>query len=276
MDLVLGYNTAIFNVLQRLYGRTVIMNMDGIEWKRAKWSNLIKAWFYANEFVGYCTSSVPIADHPEIANHLHRHGWKRSVMIPYGADSITNASDLAVRSMGLEPRKYVISIARIEPENSLLEIVRSFSLKPRGLALVILGNLQNSNPYHRAVCAAASDEVIFVGAIYEREKLASLRFHALAYLHGHQVGGTNPSLVEALGAGSAIIAQDNKFNRWVAGDEQTYFADEKSLGTIFETVLADTDYLSRASGASRERHRTEFTWDDVLGKYETLFDKFLD
>jgi glycosyltransferase involved in cell wall biosynthesis len=273
IDLVLGYNTAIFTLLQRIYGRTVVMNMDGIEWKRAKWSRPIKAWFYANEFVGSFASSIPIADHPEIAHHLRRHGCKRAVVIPYGADAIMHASDQTVYSIGLKPKQYVISIARIEPENSVLEIVRSFSRKPRGINFVVLGQLQDHNPYHRAVRAAASNEVIFAGAIYEQEKLASLRFHALAYVHGHQVGGTNPSLVEALGAGNAIIARDNKFNRWVAGDKQTYFTSEDSLDLIFETVLANPEYLAQASEASRARQSAEFTWELVLGKYEALFEK---
>jgi len=273
IDLVLGYNTAVFTLLQRLYGRTVIMNMDGIEWKRAKWSRPIKAWFYANEFLGSLASNTPIADHPEIAVHLRRHGCRRAVVIPYGADAIVRAPDEPVSLIEVRPKNYVISIARIEPENSILEIVRSFSGKHRGINLVVLGQLQDNNPYHRAVRAAASNEVIFPGAIYDQEKLASLRFHALAYVHGHQVGGTNPSLVEALGAGNAIIARDNKFNRWVAGDRQVYFASEESLNQIFETALADSNWLAQAGEASRARHAAEFTWDRVLGQYEALLDK---
>jgi glycosyltransferase involved in cell wall biosynthesis len=276
IDLVLGYNTAVFTLLQRIYGRTVVMNMDGIEWKRAKWSRPVKVWFYANEFIGSLACSIPIADHPEIALHLRRHGCKRAVVIPYGADAILQAPDQAVSLIGAKPKRYVISIARIEPENSILEIVRSFSRKPRGISLVVLGQLQDNNPYHHAVRAAASNEVIFPGAIYDQEKLASLRFHALAYVHGHQVGGTNPSLVEALGAGNAIIARDNKFNRWVAGDKQIYFGSEDSLDQIFETALADPDWLVQAGEASRARHAAEFTWERVLGQYEALFEKCRD
>ena len=119
IDLVLGYNTAVLTVLQRLYGRKVFMNMDGIEWQRAKWSRPIKAWFYLNEFIGANICTVPIADHPEIAQHLRRHGSKRAVVIPYGADQVDNASESLVRAIGLEPDKYLISIARIEPENSV-------------------------------------------------------------------------------------------------------------------------------------------------------------
>jgi glycosyltransferase involved in cell wall biosynthesis len=270
VDLTLGYNTAIFTILQRLRGRQVFMNMDGIEWKRAKWSPPIKAWFYLNEFIGSNISNVPIADHPEIARHLRRHGIRHAVVIPYGADAIESAPEAPVRAMGFEPKRYLASIARIEPENSILEIVRCFSKKQRGVKLVVLGKLDADNRYHSAVRAAASDEVVFPGAIYEKEQLAALRYHVLAYVHGHQVGGTNPSLVEALGAGNAIIAHDNRFNRWVAGDSQFYFSSDESLSRALDVALSQGDALGRARLAARARHRAQFTWDRILADYERV------
>jgi len=159
------------------------------------------------------------------------------VVIPYGADAIEQAPAAPVRALGLDPDGYFISIARIERENSILELVHGFSQRPRGVNLVVLGNLDHRNTYHREVRAAASNEVVFPGAIYQRDNVAALRFHARAYLHGHQVGGTNPSLVEALGAGNAVIAHENRFNKWVAGEEQLYFSDRITLDSAFDTVL---------------------------------------
>ena len=152
----------------------------------------------------------------------------------------------------------------------MLPIVRGFSRKSRGVKLVVLGKLDGDNSYHHAVRAAASEEVVFPGAIYARETLSALRYHALAYVHGHQVGGTNPSLVEALGAGNAVIAHDNRFNRWVAGDEQSYFFDENSLSRAVEAVLARGEELLQARQAARARHRTKFTWDSALADYERI------
>lgn len=276
VDLVLGYNTAIFTILSRMRGRKVLMNMDGIEWQRGKWPLPVKAWFYLNEFIGANTASVPIADHPEIAKHLERHFCRRSVVIPYGADAIDSAPADYLARFALEPDRYLVSIARLEPENSILEIVQAFSARPRGVKLAVLGKLAEDNPYHRAVRAAASQEVTFLGAIYDQNVVASLRFHCLAYLHGHQVGGTNPSLVEALGAGNAVIAHDNRFNRWVAGPEQRYFSNIYELDQIISATEGQgRAWLVAARNASRSRHVGLFRWDLILQEYERRLESFV-
>ncbi|RYE48363.1 MAG: DUF1972 domain-containing protein, partial [Hyphomicrobiales bacterium] len=274
VNLVLGYNTALFSALLRLRGRAILMNMDGVEWKRAKWSLPVRAWFYANEFIGVNVASVPIADHPEIARHLRRHTWRRIEMVPYGSDEVKDWPAGPVRALGLSPRGYVVSIARIEPENSILEIVRAFSARPRNFKLVVLGNMAGGNPYHGKVRAAASPDVVFPGAIYEPAVVIALRAHALAYVHGHQVGGTNPSLVEALGVGSAVIAHDNRFNRWVAGPAQFYFADAAALMALMDALDGGRLDLDTARGAARERHLESFTVDAVSHQYEALLERF--
>jgi glycosyltransferase involved in cell wall biosynthesis len=275
VNLVLGYNTAIFSLLARLRGKAVVMNMDGIEWRRAKWSLPIKAWFYANEFIGANIATLPIADHPEIANHLRRHGCTRAEVIPYGSERLEKVPEAPVLAMGLSPDNYLVSIARIEPENSILEIVRAFSSQKRAVKLVVLGKFQPENAYHQAVRAAASADVIFPGAIYDQAIVAALRVHALAYMHGHQVGGTNPSLVEALGAGSAVIAHDNRFNRWVAGEGQFYFEDEAALKTLFDRLPQVAVGAPKARAAAVAWHAQQFTLADVHQKYETVLTRFV-
>ena len=270
IDLVLGYNTAVFNAAERLKRRRIAMNMDGIEWKRDKWSLPAKAWFFLNELAGANICDVPIADHPEIARHTQRRSLRKAVMIPYGADAVLSAPEDPLRSLGLVSDRYCISIARVEPENSILPIVRAFSASRRGMKLVVLGRLEEDNAYHRKVRGAASDEVIFPGAIYDLPTVQALRYHARAYVHGHTVGGTNPSLVEALGAGNAVIAHDNRFNRWVAGESHFYFADETQLSAVFGSILADDAEVSTARNAARVRHAEAFTWDRILREYERV------
>ena len=268
IDLVLGYNTAVFNILERLKGRKVMMNMDGIEWKRAKWSLPARIWFFLNEVAGANLCNVAVADHPEIAKHVQARSFKKPVMIPYGSDYIESAPDAPVRELGAEPGNYLISIARAEPENSILELVRGFSKLETNAHCIVLAKFDETNDYHREVKAAAGPQVIFPGAIYEPEKVAALRFHARAYLHGHQVGGTNPSLVEALGAGNAVIGHDNRFNRWVAGADQFYFSSEAEASDLMAKVLADDDVLEKARASARARHAEAFEWDMILSAYE--------
>lgn len=274
--LTLGYNTALFCLRLRMAGVTNIINMDGIEWSRAKWGPLAKTWFWLNDWAGCWIGNHLVADHPEIKNHLiTRANSEKITTIAYGAEAINEASEDPVRKLGLEPGKYLTLIARPEPENSVLEVVSGFSKRKRGLPLVILGNYDKLNPFHAKVLAAASDEVKFVGAIYDKRIVQSLRYHCLAYVHGHQVGGTNPSLVEALGASNAILAHDNKFNRWVAHEGALYFADPNQFDQQLSTILSNSSVVSSLRHASAHRFRSGFTWDSILAQYESLMEQHL-
>jgi glycosyltransferase involved in cell wall biosynthesis len=274
MCLTLGYNTAVFCALLRLARVPNVINMDGIEWQRAKWGSVAKAWFWLNEHAGSVLGNHLVADHPEIAKHLGRTTPATKItMIPYGADRLVAVPDSEVIGLGLEPGRYLTLIARPEPENSVLEIVKAFSMRPRGVTLAVLGAYVDENPYHCAVRAAAGGEVRFLGAIYELPVVQALRFHSVAHMHGHRVGGTNPSLVEALGAGSAVIAHDNRFNRWVAGDAGRYFGTALELDDVLGAVLASEATLLAMRAASIARFEAAFTWREVLGNYEELLNR---
>ena len=170
----------------------------------------------------------------------------------------------------------MLVIARPEPENSILEIVRAFSKSKRGHMLVVLGDYQrHKNKYHSAVLDSASDEVVFPGAIYDSVTVEALRFNAIAYIHGHTVGGSNPSLIEAMGAGQPVLAHDNKFNRWVAGEGALYFSDEYECSSQLSVLLNDQERLKQMSIASKRRFKDEFTWTHVLDQYEKLLLKWV-
>lgn len=274
--LTLGYNTAIFNLMQRIKGQTNIINMDGIEWHRDKWGAIAKTWFWLNERAGCWIGNHLVADHPKIKEHLAtRVRADKITMIPYGGDEVLSADAGLLASYGVEPGKFSVIIARPEPENSFLEMVRAFSKIQRNHKLVVLGNFTpETNAFHRQVMEAASDEVIFPGAIYEAPVVQALRFYSRFYLHGHRVGGTNPSLVEALGAGCAVIAHDNHFNRWVAGTQAAYFKDEAECAKLFDQLLTDDFAVERMKSASRAVFNERFTWDQVLRVYEELLTRW--
>lgn len=275
--LTFGYNTAIYNTLQRWRGIPNVINMDGIEWSRARWGLLKQTILYVNERIGCWVGNHLIADHPEIERHLRTRAPARKITtITYGAEPVHAADEAPVRALGLEPGRYLTLIARPIPENSILEIVQGFCRRPRACRLVILGNYQpETDAYHRAVQAAANDEVRFVGAIYDPDIVRALRFHGLAYVHGHTVGGTNPSLVEAMGAGNAVIAHDNVYNRWVVRDGALYFRDAESVSRCIDEVLASPSRLAELRAASSRRFHEEFTWDHVGAQYEQLLLRFL-
>lgn len=267
----LGYGTALFGLLYRLSGTFNVINMDGIEWRRQKWSVPARSWLYINERLACLFGNHLIADHPEIKRHLEtRVDSEKITMIPYGADAVVDPDVELIKPYNLTPNNYAIVIARPDPDNSILEIVRVFSAQKRGMKLVVLGNYDESNPYQKQVLAAASSEVVFPGGIYQKEVVEALRFFARLYLHGHQVGGTNPSLVESLAAGAPVLAHDNPFNREVAGPGARYFRDEQHCAEELNLLLAEGQDLSAMRQSSRERHKEAFTWDKVLNAYQGL------
>lgn len=274
--LTLGYNTACFNVLQRIKGQINVINMDGIEWKRDKWHWIAKSWFWLNERAGCFVGNHLVADHPAIKCHLaSRVNPKKITMIPYGGDNVISADPSLLSKFGVKADSFSVIIARPEPENSILEMVRAFSRVRRNHKLIVLGNFTpEQNAFHRLVMESASNEVIFPGAIYDSATVQALRLFARFYLHGHRVGGTNPSLVEALGAGCAVIAHDNQFNRWVAGPTAAYFTDEEDCADIFKTLLNDDVTRKSMVNGSRQRFQAYFTWDRVLQEYEDLLTRW--
>ncbi|MGD1899158.1 MAG: DUF1972 domain-containing protein [Phormidesmis sp.] len=271
--LTLGYNTAVFSLIYRLKGIPNLINMDGLEWKRQKWNLPQRAWLYLNERFGCWFANHLIADHPVIADHLAtRVPRKKITMIPYGADPIKKADASLITPYGLSPKQYSIIIARPEPENNILEIVSAFSTRHRGQKLVVLGNYYpDKNDYHRQVIDAASDEVVFTGGIYDQPIVEALRTYAQVYIHGHAVGGTNPSLVEAMAAGSPILAHDNHFTRWVAGEKACFFSDTASCGAQFDYLLNNESTLQTMGRYSLERYKETFSADQELYSYEDLF-----
>ncbi len=276
--LTLGYNTALFCAWYRLKGLTNIINMDGLEWRRQKWNAPQKAWLYLNERLGCWFGNHLVADHPEIENYLAtRVSHRKITMIPYGAQRVDRADASLLEPYGITPGQFSIIIARPEPENNILEIVSAFSQRHRGSRLVVLGDYSpQENFYHKKVLEAASDEVIFPGGIYDQATVDALRYYATLYVHGHSVGGTNPSLVEAMGAGASVLAHNNPFNQWVAGAGAHYFISEFDCADAFDRLLNDADELRRMKQASMEQFKEGFSAEFECSSYRELLEQALE
>jgi glycosyltransferase involved in cell wall biosynthesis len=271
LTLILGYNTAVFGALLRARGMPFLLNLDGIEWRRAKYGPLARAWLWLNEILGCWLATRVIADHPEIAVHAARRiAPERISMIPYGARRVENTDPRPLRALGLEPDRYALIVCRPVPENSLAELVTAFSARQRGLKLVVLGDYRAAGAYGRHVQRLAGDEVVFPGALYEARVLNALRGHARLYLHGHVAGGTNPALVEALGAGLPVLAHDNRFNRWVAGAAARYFASEGECAAELDSLLDDSEALAALASEALIRYEKSFVLSERLTEYEAL------
>lgn len=275
--LVLGYNTAIFSLWLRLKGRKVIFNMDGLEWKRSVWPLHGKVWFFFNEWLGAWIGNHLIADNPEIKRHLQSRvfGRNKITTIAYGAREIKVSNTQVLDDKGIGKRPYALVVARPVQENHIFEIVKAWSSEERGCLLVVLGELNPETPYHQAIMQATGAEVLLLGGVYDKGEIDALRFSARFYIHGHSVGGTNPSLVESLGAGNAVLAHDNRFNRWVLGDAGLYFKDEADLQERIAELLKHDDQISLLQARARKRYAQAFQWKPILESYEKLLSRFI-
>jgi glycosyltransferase involved in cell wall biosynthesis len=276
LALVCGYNTAVLIAAYRLFGIPTLLNLDGLEWQRRKYNSFERAWFIANEWIGVRAAAHLIADHPEIeARYPDDVQARRVTTIPYGSAAVVEADADLLTPWGLTPDSYALVIARPVPENSILEIVRTYSACRLSHPLVIVGGYDPSIRYHRSVLEASGPDVRFLGPIYERPLVHALRYHATLYIHGHQVGGTNPSLVEALGAGSPVLAHDNRFNRWTCDGAAVFFRDERQLRAQLERLLRDVGEREELRRCARARHASTFVLERRLEEYEQVLLRML-
>ncbi len=276
VKLTLGYGTSVFWLIFKLKKIINVCNMDGVEWRRRKWSYLQRLWLRLNEKSAGILATHLIADSPEIERYLlERLPRDKLTMIPYGAFHITSADEQIINDWGLEKYNYILTICRIEEDNSLLEIIMAFNQRPRPEKLVIVGGVDfERERYHWKLRTVANDSTVFLGPVYDEAKVNALRHFAKLYVHGHTVGGTNPSLVEAMGAELPILARNNPYNRWVAGAENHYFDSIPDCSREFDKLLTSPDLLRSMSKSSTQRFQKRFRWEMILGEYERVLHKF--
>jgi glycosyltransferase involved in cell wall biosynthesis len=270
-DVVLLFNAANapFVPLLRLARIPVAVHLDGLEWKRAKWKGLGRRYFRAAERFSVRWADEVIADAHGIADHVRQSYGRESVYIPYGAPIIAPGSD-RLAELGLVARGYHLVVARFEPENHVDMIVEGYGNSAAALPLVVVGSAPYADDYTHLVHTRGDDPRIrFLGPVWDQELLDQLYANCASYLHGHSVGGTNPSLLRAMGAGAPTIAYDVNFNREVTGGHARFFDDASSVSVCVEAAESDSSGQQVAASA-REWAETHYDWADVAVSYESL------
>lgn len=257
---VFGYSGAWLLPLLRLVSpRTrFIVNVDGMEWRRDKFSRSAKLLLKALEYCAARCASIVIADNEALASLFRDRYGREPVTIAYGGDhTLISPGEAAA------PRHHYLAIARIEPENNTREILEG--CRQAGVPLVFVGNW-NANDYGRALRQRFGETNGFqlLDPIYDQVALDPWRRKALGYIHGHSVGGTNPSLVEALFHTDLLISFDCAFNRATLSDAGHYFSDTASLAALLMRSLAPVE--SSAINALRDR----FHWKHIIAEYRSL------
>lgn len=273
-DVVFLFNAANapFIPLLRMRRTPVAVHVDGLESRRAKWGRLGRRYYRFVEALAVRWADALIADAEAIARYYEDEFAASSDTIVYGAACIGSLGTDDLVALDLEPERFHLVVARFEPENHVDLIVRGYRRSGATWPLVVVGGAPYSQDYSAAIVAAAGGDprIRLVGPVWDQGTLDQLYHHAASYVHGHSVGGTNPSLLRAMGAGTAVIAFDVIFAREVLGEHGVYFADEASLAAALELCEADVDAARRRGSAGRERVATMYRWDDVAAAYEDL------
>jgi len=273
---MLGYGAAPFCLIPRLWGTEVWINPDGLEWARAKWSFLAKCYFRLMEWSSIHAANRLIADAAEIAVSLaNRHGRiKNCTVIRYGCEVIDSPPAAALLAgWKLIPGSYYLVVCRLEPENHVREILQAFQRSSSEREMIVVGNHLAGTSYVKDLRELKDARIRMIGTVYDQQKLTSLRYHSFAYMHGHSVGGTNPSLLEAMGCGNLVFAHDNPFNRETLGSCGYYFADAKELTEAIQVAEEDEGELAQRREAAKSRARADYRWPDIVSSYMELLEQ---
>jgi len=282
---MLGYGAGFFFFIPRIFRKKLLTNVDGIEWKRDKYSRLEKLILYWSEKAAVRFADVVVADSMGIKGYIDSAYGKKATFIAYGANEPEtvpwDASRLeTVKTAGkkfsrLEPDDFYLVVARLEHANNIHTIVEGFGKAATGRKLVIVGDFASAS-YRKLVESVVDanglrDRVIFTGGIYRNRLLDMLRQHNYAYIHGHSAGGTNPSLLEAMILRNLIIAHDNQFNREVGVDSLQYFRDADELAAVIDGVEGDYGNYRQLKEKAHARVTDHYSWDKIAREYDAVF-----
>ena len=249
----------------------IVTNMDGLEWKRSKYSKKVQAFLKWAERRAVKTSDHLVSDSLGIQQYLQETYHKESTYIAYGANPVEDLSPALIEEYQLQSQGYHLVVARLEPENNVEEVIAGYLGSKQVKPLCIVGKHQTPYGNYLKTKYSGKDGVRFLGGVYDKKKLDALRQHSEVYFHGHSVGGTNPSLLEAMAAGCFIVAHNNHFNKAILQQSAHYFESAEEV-----TALFSTDFLSNRDefiDSNKKRVASEFSWERINSLYSTLFAK---
>lgn len=266
--LVLNIANGFFLPMLRRAGIGTALNTDGIEWEREKWGASAQRVFFAGAKASARYADVLVADSTSIADIWRKRFGVESKYIPYGAPIIESAGDSKVRAAGLEPGSYALVVARLIPENNVeltLDALKAASPFP----LVVVGEANYASPIEARLSQLQDQGLVrWLGHVSDQDLLTQLWANAGVYVHGHSVGGTNPALLQALGAGAPTLALDTVFNREVLENEEQLFRhDPIELGTRIRETLHDRDVRATWSARGKRSVANRYRWSRVSEQY---------
>jgi glycosyltransferase involved in cell wall biosynthesis len=281
-EIVLMCNNANapFALVPRLTGARVALNVDGLEWERGKWNRLGRWYYQACAWMSPRLPIVLVSDARTIADWYRRRFGAATVYIPYGTDAVRKEPGETLARLGLEPNRYLLYVSRLEPENHADTVIEGYrragGLAALGVQLVVVGDAPYATEFKARLqeVARTTPGVILTGYVFG-DGYAELQSNAMVYVQATEVGGTHPALVEAMGRGATILANDVPEHREVLGDAGRYYArnDAEVMATRLIELVSDVDLRARLGENASARARAEYSWDRVTSQYEELFSR---
>jgi len=248
---------------------TIITNMDGLEWKRTKYSPKVKRFLLWAEKLGVKYSDYLISDSVGIQKYLLEKYKVKSTFIPYGSHNVENYSLDIIKRYKVDAYQYSMLIARLEPENSIEIILDGVKRINHATPFLVVGKHNTKYGEYLKTKYSGESSIKFLGGIYDIEELNSLRYFSKVYFHGHTVGGTNPSLLEAMGSGALICANDNIFNKSILGEDALYFSNSNDVLKVLS--LDKIESRKETINNNYKKIEENYNWDKIVTEYEQLF-----
>ena len=270
--LICNSANAVFSWIPRLRRMPVALNVDGLEWKRAKWNALGKAFYRLSEWLAtFCANEV-VTDAREVERYYLERFNKKSTFIPYGAPIERVETNEVLRRFNLQPKSYVLYVSRFEPENNPHHVVKSFEQVQTDLKLVMVGDAPYSGRFIQELKSTRDPRIIFTGYVFG-QGYRELQSNAYLYIQGTEVGGTHPALLEGMGHGNCVLANDVPEHREVLGDAGFFFkiGHNGDLRNQMQYLLDHPQVVEQVGQKAQELIRENYTWDLVTESYERLF-----
>ncbi|RMF69876.1 MAG: glycosyltransferase family 1 protein [Calditrichaeota bacterium] len=273
-DVVLVCNSAnaYCSFIPRLVRTRVAINVDGLEWQRSKWNRLGR-WFYlVSEWLATFMANEVVTDAREIQKYYLKKFKKDSTFIPYGSPIGVVETREVLDRFDLKPRNYVLYVSRLEPENNAHLVVKAFEKVKTDLKCVIVGDAPYNGDYIRELKKTRDPRIIFTGYVFG-QGYRELQSNAYFYVQGTEVGGTHPALLEGMGHGNCVLANNVPEHREVLGDCGLYFNARKNGDLVekMQYLLDHPEVVEEYREKAVERVRTNYSWEKVAQDYEDLF-----
>lgn len=273
-DIYMVFNAAnsLLVLPLRILGRKILINTDGLEWKRSKWGFWGRTYYKLSEKAACLVANRLVSDSRGIQEHYEKTHRTKSTKIAYGAYLQYCDRPKKLLDLGLEPFNYFLQITRFEPENNPLLTIQAFNRLNTNKKLVLVGGNPYPTDYVRQIQAEASESVILPGFIYDKEFIEELWCLCFAYVHGNEVGGTNPALLQSMAAGCFTMALDVHFNREVLADGGIFYKKNmESLAEAMGWTLDNEASLGEFKERARNRIVEHYSWEKIADQYEELF-----